>query len=106
MLLRSLEPDVADEDWDDLNGEQKAAAEVLGYTKASWDKDDGDGKQSSGAKYENYDWKEVWSELTRLIEQLWDNDEDPEEQEAAKILGYTKETWEADDSAAACCVII
>lgn len=39
-----------------MNDEQKAAAEVMGYTKASWDKDN---KESSGTKYENYDWKEV-----------------------------------------------
>ena len=48
-----------------MSDEQKAAAKVMGFTKASWDDDDG--KKSSGAKYENYDWKEVRLEKAQSV---------------------------------------
>jgi len=37
----------------------------MGFTKASWDDDDG--KKSSGAKYEDYDWKEVRLEKAQSV---------------------------------------
>ena len=35
------EPEISDEYWDDLTGEQRQAAEVLGYNKDCWDKEEG-----------------------------------------------------------------
>jgi len=64
---------IVDEDWDDLNDEQRAAATTLGYNKKSWDKD-------KSVPAEDKD----WSELTSA------------EKGAARVLGYTQASWDAD----------
>ena len=73
-----------------------------------------------GAKYEDYDWKELPDEVKKAAKflgyskKMWNNDAEPpvsdkdwidltpEQQEAASVLGYTKETW---DDEGCCCVI-
>ncbi len=40
MWDKDREPDVCDEDWNDLTDEQRAAAEVLGYDAETWEADD------------------------------------------------------------------
>ena len=35
------EPDACDEYWDDLDEDQRQAATVLGYSKDTWDKEEG-----------------------------------------------------------------
>lgn len=62
-----------DYDWEELEAEVKAAAEVLGYTKELWDND---------GEPEKVD--QDWSDLSA------------EEKAAAQTLGFTEETWDAE----------
>eukprot|EP00548_Thalassiothrix_antarctica_P000848 CAMPEP_0194146088 /NCGR_PEP_ID=MMETSP0152-20130528/19560_1 /TAXON_ID=1049557 /ORGANISM="Thalassiothrix antarctica, Strain L6-D1" /LENGTH=70 /DNA_ID=CAMNT_0038846509 /DNA_START=61 /DNA_END=273 /DNA_ORIENTATION=- len=64
-----------DHDWEELEDEVKAAAEVLGYTQEMWDNDE---------------------EPEDIEDEDWD-DLDKKQQEAAKVLGYTKEGWDTSD---------
>lgn len=61
-----------DYDWKELPKDVQKAAEVLGYTKKSWDND-------KPCKYDDYD----WDELTK------------EQQQAATVLGYDKAKWDS-----------
>lgn len=68
-------------DWQQLTGDQRAAARALGYTQKKWD-----GDQSVPADDKS------WSELTKA------------EREAARTLGYTAAAWDAEsDSVSSVC---
>ena len=47
----------------------------------------------------------IWSVEPKCCDEYW-ADLEPEQQEAAKVLGYTQDTWDKEGAFAKCCVIL
>ena len=70
-----------DKEWSELDLEEKAAADTLGYTEESWDQP----RDHDGASPCRYTKVWLWAKL------------DAAERSAALTLGYEKSSWDFDD---------
>ena len=111
--------------WDDLSGDERFAAGMLGYNQASWDGAEGetaaeDGKTAPDAQYHDMEWAEIPRAMKLAYEALgytedyWCNGGDEpassdmawselsgDQRFAAGMLGYNEASWDGAEEAAA-----
>jgi len=87
------QPPSAKKQWDKLTHIERAAAVALGYTGSMWDKGGKKHQPASASKY--------WAELTscgdnfaRLRSIFTENMSNKGEQAAARVLGFTRTSWD------------
>jgi hypothetical protein len=64
--------------WNDLDGQAKEAAAMLGYTQDSWNPDN---------------WGKGQLVVTSLVKDKTWMDLEPPQRDAAKVLGFSEEKW-------------